>query len=188
MRSKHSSTFVVALVAASSVALLGASANAAPKGCDVPPFSFGTVPADVSNGPKGILAEWTSTRSAVELQCASGIVTVDVWEHAIIGLHEDENQDGDFDDRGERKVRGRAQIVIEFTGAGIEVPFEGTLRGVRDTSSSPGPFGFEIDSLSSSSQGAKLRLEQSGQLDLVNETLDLDVVQGFIGAGGSIAG
>ena len=69
--------------------------------------------------------------------------------------------------------RGKAQIVIEFTGAGVRVPLHGTVRGVWDDSDivyvvkARGP------------QGARIELEHSGQLDLVDEMLYLDEVQGF---------
>jgi hypothetical protein len=168
MRLKHGSVVVAALLAAAGVFMLAASATAAPKvHCDVVPFSFDTVPVDVSTGPNGILAEWTSTHGGVQLQCANGIVSADVWEHAVISIAPDTG-----------RIRGRVQIVIEFAGAGVVVPLRGTLRGMV-TSSQPGPFGFEIDTLSLTSQGARGELEQSGQLDPQNETLDLEVEQGF---------
>ena len=86
-------------------------------------FTMGPQLADVSNRPNGILAEWTSTRDGVSLQCPNGISSVDVWEHAVVGAAPDTGL-----------VRGKAQIVIEFAGAGVRVPLHGTVRGVWDDS------------------------------------------------------
>src|SRR5688572_20646723 len=154
---------MTATLAAAALIVTGAIAKSKVH-CDVMPFSFGTVPVDVSNRPNGILAEWTSTRDGVSLQCPNRVISVDVLEHASIVIDPSDPT---------RNTFGRAQIVIEFTGAGVTVPLKGTVRGVWDDTDivhvinarSPG--------------GAQIELRQMGMLDLEAETLDLDIEQGF---------
>ena len=156
---------IAAALAAAALAVAGASAKAKVS-CVGGPISLGDdIPADVRERPRGILAEWTGAGDGL-IQCGTDIVAIDVWEHAY-GIAVDPS------DPTGNTFRGRAQIVIEFTGAGVRVPFKGTVRGVWDDTdivhviraTSPG--------------GARIELRQTAVIDLDADTLDLDVDQGF---------
>jgi hypothetical protein len=155
--------FLPVVAALAAAALIAGGASAKPKvRCDVMPFSFGEVPADIAVGPQRTRAEWMAMASATADCGPMGVLAIDVWEHASIVF-----------DHSTDRVIGRAQILIDFTGAGVRVPFKGTVRGIYNNPA------ILHEIRASSPGGAKLGLRQTGLLDVGQETLDLDVSEGF---------
>ncbi|HEU0303219.1 MAG TPA: hypothetical protein VFR32_01425 [Gaiellaceae bacterium] len=151
-------------LAAAALVVGGASAKQKVH-CDVMPFTFDNgIVIDVDFGPTKARVEWEAMGSTtVDCPEPLGVLGVDVWEHAYYVVN----------DSG--RVGGRAQIVIDFTSAGI-VPFEGSIRG-----RTPGDDTIDVIMRATSPGGAKLELEQTGTFDLDAETIeDLEVTQGFL--------
>jgi len=156
--------WVVALATAFAAATLAGGASAEPKvRCEVMPPAFIDPITDIDLGPKRSRVEWGAMGSTT-LDCPDMVIGTDVWEHAVVSVPSD----------GAGPVRGRAQIEIEFTGAGITVPFEGTVRGVWDDTDI-------VHVISARSPGgARIELRQTAMVDFDSMTLELDVVQGFL--------
>jgi hypothetical protein len=177
MRMRWRSSIAVA-GAIATVLAARAGAAAPPDPCDVGPSSFFDVfvgDLDDDRGVRTRTLEWTA-RTSTTVDCSGmGVIPIDVWEHAVIALRKDENGDGDFDDPGEGRSRGRCQIVIDFTSAGVTVPFEGTVRGEIDGVQDDADIFYVMRA--TSPRGAHLELRHVGKLDLVNgmlDSLDLD--------------
>lgn len=134
------------------------------------PFTFGdAIPVDVDFGPQRVRVEWEAT-SSTTLNCPGRQpMAIDVWEHAYSIPGARKNGEHVF------FLRGAARIVIDFTGAGVQVPFEGQIVGRVETSTED----WALAIRATSANGSRLELEHSGALDLQGETLDLDVTSGF---------
>lgn len=163
--------FVLVLAAAlAATAVVAGGASADPKArCEITPFTFGdAIVVDVDFGPNRSRIEWEATGSTALACPGRPLMGIDVWEHAY----------GIFGERENGKpvwfLRGRAEIEIEFPGADITVPLEGSIRGRR-------PSDDVIDTIvtARSPGGARVELRQTGTLDLGLLSLDLEVNDGF---------
>jgi hypothetical protein len=149
MRTKAARVVAVTMaVVLSTAAVLATSAGAKPPGgCEVAPSGF----FDIDPFFGTLLNRTARTITTVDCPGAS-LISVDVWEHAVIGGF----PSGD----GVARLDGKAQIVIEFTSAGIRT-FKGQVRGTADCDAA-GDCNVTMEIRAQSPGGAKLELQQSG--------------------------
>ena len=138
---------VTLAVVFSTAAVLATSAGAKPpSGCDLAPSGFFDIDPFF-----GTLLDRTA-RTTTTLDCpGASLVAIDVWEHAVIG--------GFPSGEGVARLDGKAQIVIEFTGAGLRM-FKGQIRGTADCDGA-GDCDVSMEIRAQSAGGAKLELSRA---------------------------
>jgi hypothetical protein len=150
MRRKTIRVIAAAAVTLATTGMLTSSAAGAPPGrCDVGPSSlFDNATESGGDGLALVNARVTTT-----LDCPrAGVVAIDVWEHAVM--------EGFPDGQGIGALRGKAQILIDFTSAGVR-RFKGQVRGTADCDGA-GDCVVTMEIRAQSPGGAKLELQQSG--------------------------
>jgi hypothetical protein len=151
---------LIAAVAAAAVAVTAFAASAAavpPLRCEIMSFQMGPQPADASNRPNGIVAEWMAMGSTTTACPDQAVMGLDVWEHAIVAFPADGGH-----------LRGRAQGFMISNGELVN--WGGQVRGTADCDAA-GVCQLDMRVRGRFENGSRLFLDQQAVLDTANQIL-----------------